>query len=171
MWDLDTIIAQNNQAAIDYMMRGREVDIAQSPQPKVWSLTLLAQKLQVGPPQLAILLQYFTNYDTLESFLGLIRRYLPEHEDEILSAAGGQRTYKFCYLFGKKYFPLPPYAFNATVEQLVTGLPIELMAMSYSVYHDLDMRRGYLLLLSLVDVRKPPRGTSSSMTRLSIGVP
>jgi len=150
MWDLDSIIAQNNQAAIDYMMRGREVDVAQSPQPKAWSLSLLAQKLRVGPPQLAILLQSFTNYDTLESFLGLIRRYLPEHEDEILSAPGGQRAYTFSYLFGKKYFPLPPYAFNSTLEQFTTGLPVELMSMSYSAYHELDMRRGYLLLLSLV---------------------
>ncbi|MBA7680040.1 hypothetical protein ES703_88347 [subsurface metagenome] len=150
MWDLDQIIAQNNQAAIDYMMRGREVDVAQSPQPKAWSLSLLAQKLRVGPPQLSILLQSFTDYETLETFLGIIRRYLPEHEDEILSVDGRQRAYKFCYLFGKKYFPLPPYAFNSTLEQLTTGLPVELMAMSYSAYHELDMRRGYLLLLSLV---------------------
>lgn len=132
------------------MMRGREVDVAQSPQPKAWSLSLLAQKLRVGPPQLARLLEAFTNYETMAAFLGLIRQYLPEHEDEILEATGGQRTYKFCYLFGKKYFPLPPYAFNATAEQLTSALPIELMAMSYSSYHGLDMRPGYLLLLSLV---------------------
>ena len=150
MWDLGTIIQQNNQVAIDYMMRGREVDVAQSPQPKVWSLSLLAQKLQVGPPLLSELLNCFTNYDTLEGFLRLIRRYLPEHEEEILSEPGGQRVYRFCYLFGKKYFPLPPYAFQATVEQLVTGMPVELMAMSYSAYHELEIRRGYLLLLSLV---------------------
>jgi len=150
MWDLDSIIRQNNQAAIDYMMRGREVDVAQSPQPKAWSLSLLAKKLQVGPPQLARLLEAFTDYETMAGFLGLIRRYLPEHEDEILETTGEQRTYKFCYLFGKKYFPLPPYAFNANVEQLTSGMPIELMAMSYSSYHGLDLRPGYLQLLSLV---------------------
>jgi len=150
MWDLDSIVAQNNQAAIDYMMRGREVDVAQSPQPKAWSLSLLAKKLQVGPPQLARLLQCFTDYETMADFLRLIRQFLPEHEDEILEATGEQRTYKFCYLFGKKYFPLPPYAFNATVEQLTNGMPVELMAMSYSAYHGLDLRQGYLLLLSLV---------------------
>jgi len=150
MWDLDSIVRQNNQAAIDYMMRGREVDVAQSPQPKAWSLSLLAKKLQVGPPQLARLLEAFTDYETMAAFLGLIRQYLPEHEDEILETTGEQRTYKFCYLFGKKYFPLPPYAFNATVEQLTNGMPIELMAMSYSSYHGLDLRPGYLLLLSLV---------------------
>ena len=150
MWDLDQIITQNNQAAIDYMMRGREVDVAQSPQPKEWSLSLLAQKLMVGPPHLESLLESFTDYDTLATFLGIIRRFLPEHEDEILSAPRQQRTYTFCYLFGKKHFPLPPYAFQATVEQLTSCLPIELMAMSHSAYHELDIRQGYLLLQSLV---------------------
>jgi len=150
MWDLDTIIRQNNQAAIDYMMRGRAVDVAQSPQPQTWSLALLAEKLRVGPPMLAELLKCFTNIDTLEGFLGLIREFLPEHEEEILSEHGGRRVYRFCYLFGKRYFPLPPYAFEAEVGEIMSGLPVELMAMSYSAYHDLDIRRGYLLLLSLV---------------------
>lgn len=150
MWDLDTIIAQNNQAAIDFMMQGREVEVAQSPQPKEWSLTLLAQKLQVGPPSLAILLQSFTNYDTLKAFVELIRQYLPEHEEELLSAAVTQRSYKFCHLFGKKYFPLPSGAFTASLGQLTENMPVVLMGMSYSAYHDLDMRLGYILLLSLV---------------------
>ena len=150
MWDLDSIIQQNNQAAIDYMMRGREVDVAQSPQPQGWSLSLLAEKLRVGPPMLSQLLWAFTNFDTLEGFLNLIREYLPEHEEEILSEPGGRRVYRFCYLFGKRYFPLPPYTFEANVEQIVTGMPVELMAMSYSVYHGLEMRPGYLLLLSLL---------------------
>jgi len=150
MWDLDSIIRQNNQAAIDYMMRGRAVDVAQSPQPRGWSLSLLAEKLRVGPPMLSQLLEAFTNFDTLEDFLNLIREYLPEHEEEILSEPGGRRVYRFCYLFGKRYFLLPPYIFEANVEQIVTSMPVELMAMSYSVYHDLDMRPGYLLLLSLL---------------------
>lgn len=150
MWDLDSIIRQNNQVAIDYMMRGQEVDVAQSPQPRAWSLALLADKLRIGPPLLSELLNCFTNFDTLEKFLGLIRQFLPEHEEEILSEPGGRRVYRFCYLFGKRYFPLPPYTAEANVEQLVSGLPVELMAMSYSAYHELEMRRGYLLLLSLV---------------------
>jgi len=149
MWDLDAIIRSNNQAAIDYMMRGRKVDIAQSPQPQAWSLSLLAEKLKVGPPLLSKLLDSFTDIDTLEKFLGLIREYLPEHEEEILSS-GTRKVYRFCYLFSKSYFPLPPYASQAEVSGLVSCLPVELMAMSHSAYHDLEMRWGYLLLLSLV---------------------
>jgi len=150
MWDLDSIIRNNNQAAINYMMRGRAVDVVQSPQPEAWSLTLLAEKLRVGPPMLAYLLDAFTNFDTLESFLRLIRNVLPEHEEEILSENGVRRVYRFCYLFGKKYYPLPPYTFTANVSQLVAGMPVEFMAMSYSAYHELNMRPGYLLLLALV---------------------
>jgi len=150
MWDLESIIRQNNQAAVDVFMKGRAVEVAQSPQPKAWTLSLLAEKLRVGPPLLSQLLGCFTNYETLESFLLLIRQFLPEHEEEILSESSGQRVYRFCYLFGERYFPLPIYTSNATVDQLVAGMPIELLAFSYSVYHELDLRQAYLLLLSLV---------------------
>jgi len=150
MWDLDQIIQQNNQAAIDYMMRGRKVDIAQSPQPQNWSLSMLAEKLKVGPPLLAKLLDSFTNIEALEGFLGIIREFLPEHEEEILWERGRQRVYRFCYLFTKKYYPLPSYASDIDAVDLVSCLPVELMAMTYSAYHDLDIREGYLLLLSLV---------------------
>ncbi|KKL65590.1 hypothetical protein LCGC14_2153520, partial [marine sediment metagenome] len=91
MWDLDSIIRQNNQAAINYMMRGRAVDVAQSPQPQSWSLSLLADKLSIGPPLLTELLKCFTNFEALENFLGLIREFLPEHEEEILSEPSGQK--------------------------------------------------------------------------------
>ena len=111
---------------------------------------MLAEKLRVGPPMLSELLKSFTNFEVLEKFLGLIREFLPEHEEEILSEPGGRRVYKFCYLFGKRYFPLPTYTHQANYEQLTNALPVELMAMSYSAYHDLGMRCGYLLLLSLV---------------------
>ena len=132
------------------MMRGREVDVAQSPQPQAWSLSLLAERLRIGPPMLSELLKSFTNIDALEDFLKLIRQFLPEHEQDILSQPGGRRVYRFCYLFGKRYFPLPPWAFESSVGQIATTLPVELLAMSYSVYHELGMRVGYMLLLSLV---------------------
>ena len=151
MWDIDSIIRNNNQVAIDYMMRGIAVESAQSPQPQTWSLTLLAAKLHVGPPVLSELLKSFVNYETLENFLDLVRKFLPEYEQEILGEDGGQRVYRFCYLFGKKYYPLPSYASHVEVGVLVVGLPVELMGMSYSAYHELSMRDGYLLLLSLVE--------------------
>jgi hypothetical protein len=150
MWDLDTIIAENNRAAIEAMMRPPAVEAAQTPLPEAWPLLDLAKKLRVGPPLLAELLKCFTNIDDIEKFVAIIREFLPEHENEILSEPRFGRLYKFCYLFNKRYFPLPVFMHEAALGQFVASLPLELMGMSYSAYHDLGMRLGYALLLALV---------------------
>ncbi|MBA7587940.1 hypothetical protein ES708_29988 [subsurface metagenome] len=149
MWDLDTIIRQNNEAALDYMMRGKQLEEAQSPQPEAWVLSLLASKLTVGPPLLTHIIDCLENIDTVEGFLGLIRTLLPEYELEIMSEPRNRRVYRFCYHFGKKYYPLPANT-ECGVGDWVSSMPVALMAMSYSAYHELEMRPGYLLLLSLV---------------------
>ncbi|KKM00761.1 hypothetical protein LCGC14_1801180 [marine sediment metagenome] len=82
--------------------------------------------------------------------MGLIRRYLPEHELEILSETRNQRMYRFSYLFGGKYFPLPPWSHQRDIGVFVRSMPVELAGMSYSAYHDLNFRPGYQLLLALV---------------------
>ncbi len=150
MWDLDTIIRENNRVALQAMMREREVEVAQSPQPEAWSLTTLAKKMKIGPPMLAELLKCFTNLEEIQAFVNMVKEFLPEHEDEILGEPRYGRVYKFCYLFGKRYFPLPPFAHEASFSNFVVGMPVELMGMSYSAYHDLETRPGYTLLLSLV---------------------
>lgn len=150
MWDLDSIVRQNNQAAISYMMAGQTLGDAQAPQPEAWSLSVLAEKLRIGPPLLEELLQGFLDIDTVKSFLELVRTYLPEHEEDITSQPRSQRVYRFCYLFGKRYYPLPVWSHNASMKEFVSGMPVELMAMSHSAYHELDMRPGYLMLMSLV---------------------
>jgi hypothetical protein len=58
-------------------------------------------------------------------------------------------VYKFCYYFGLEYYPLPANT-DCPPADWVNSMPVELMAMSYSAYHELQMRPGYLLLLSLV---------------------
>jgi hypothetical protein len=150
MWDLETIIAENNRAALEAMMRPPAVEKAQTPLPEAWPLSTLAKKLQIGPPLLAELLKCFTNIDDIEKFVAIIREFLPEHENEILSEPRFGRLYKFCYLFNKRYFPLPVFMHEAALGQFVASLPLELMGMSYSAYHDLGMRLGYALLLALV---------------------
>ncbi|HUT68151.1 MAG TPA: hypothetical protein VMW86_06340 [Dehalococcoidales bacterium] len=150
MWDLDTIIAQNNQAAIEAMMRPPAVEAAQTPRPEAWPLSTLAKKLKVGPPLLSELLKCFTNIDDIEKFVAIIREFLPEHEADILTEPRFGRLYKFCYLFSKRYFPLPIFMQEAELGGFVASLPVEMMGMSYSSYHDLGMRLGYALLLALV---------------------
>ncbi len=151
MWDLDTIVRDNNQSALDWMMRTLEVERAQDVRTEIWPLTMLAEKLREGPVNLDALIAYFKEYKTLDAFTSLIKQFIPEHEDEIMSVAWDQRAYKFCYFFSRKYYPLPQGAFQADISALVDqGLPVALMGLSYSTYHELDMRPGYQLLLSLV---------------------
>ena len=133
------------------MMRGHQVAVAEMPKPKVWTLALLAEKLKVGPPLLSELIDLCTKIDTIEGFLELIRTFLPEHEAEILAERRMQRIYRFAYLFGERYFPLPPFIHKCNLEEFVGALPVRLMGMSHSVYHEPgDMRPGFVLLLSLV---------------------
>lgn len=130
-------------------MRGKELEEVQSPQPEAWALALLADVLKVGPPLLTEIINCLENIDSVEAFLRLVRMLLPEHEVEIMSGARSRRVYRFCYFFGKKYYPLPANT-DCGIGDWVNGMPVVLMAMSYSAYHELEMRPGYLLLLSLV---------------------
>jgi len=150
MWDLDTIVQQNNKIALEAMMNAPEVAAARAPLPEAWSLSTLAKKMKVGPPLLTELLKCFTNTDEIQKFVSIIREFLPEHEANILSEPRFGRLYTFCYLFGKKYYPLPVFSQENELGNFVAGLPVELFGMSYSEYHNLDMRPGYILLLGLV---------------------
>jgi hypothetical protein len=149
LWDLDQIVRQNNQAALESIMRGRKADEAQSPQPEGWALSLLADILKVGPPLLTEIMGCLEQIETVKEFRALVRMLLPEYESEIMSAPRNRRVYKFCYYFGLEYYPLPANT-DCHPADWVNGMPVELMAMSYSAYHELQMRPGYILLLSLV---------------------
>jgi hypothetical protein len=130
-------------------MRGRKADETRSPQPEGWALSLLADVLKVGPPMLSEIIGCLEQIETVKEFRALVRMLLPEYESEIMAAPRNRRVYKFCYYFGQEYYPLPA---NTDCHPLdwVNGMPVELMAMSYSAYHELAMRPGYLLLLALV---------------------
>jgi len=130
-------------------MRGRQTDATQSPQPEGWALSLLAEMLKVGPPLLTEIIGCLEQIDTVKEFQALVRMLLPEYESEIMAAPRNRRVYKFCYYFGQEYYPLPANT-DCHPADWVNGMPVELMAMSYSAYHELQMRPGYLLLLSLV---------------------
>jgi len=150
MWDLDQIIRNNNQAAVEYMMRGQKADEIESAIPAAWTLERVAARLRIGPPALSELMNCCMDFQKIQAFLELIRQYLPEHEEEILSQPRDQRLHRFCYLFGKRYFQLPASAADNNLGNFVVGMPVLLAGMSHNVYHDLELHPGYLLLLSLV---------------------
>jgi len=122
---------------------------AQEPKPEAWALSLLADILKVGPPLLSEMIECLNRVDTVREFVELVRMLLPEYEKEIMSAPRNRRVYKFCFFFGKKYYPLPANT-ECPPTDWVNGMPVELMAMSYTAWHNMDMRPGFLMLLSLV---------------------
>jgi len=142
-------VRQNNQVGLEAIMRGRNAEEAQSPQPEGWALSILADMLKVGPPLLTEIIGCLDQIETVKEFRQLVKLLLPEYESEIMGAARNRRVYKFCYYFGIEYYPLPANT-DCPPGDWVSGMPVELMAMSYSAYHELQLRPGYLLLLSLV---------------------
>ena len=131
-------------------MRGQKADEVESAIPAAWTLERVAAKLRIGPPALSELMNCCMEFKKIEAFLELIRVYLPQHEEEILSQPRDQRLHQFCYLFGKRYFRLPPFASDADLGNFAVSMPVTLAAMSHDAYHELELRPGYLLLLSLV---------------------
>ncbi len=133
------------------MMDTLRVEVVQSPQPANWSLSVLTGKMRAGPPPvLSELLSHFTDVEVMSGFLELIMRYLPGHETDILAERGNARLYRFCRLFEERYFPLPAGTSNQQLGDFVQAMPVTLMGMSYGAYHELGMRPGYILLLSLL---------------------
>ena len=149
MWDIEQIIEQNNQAALNAIMMPQKLTEAQEPKPEGWALSLLADILKVGPPLLTEMIECLNRVDTVREFVELVRMLLPEYEKDIMSAPRNRRVYKFCFFFGKKYYPLPANT-DCPPTEWVNGMPVELMAMSYTAWHNMDMRPGFQLLLSLI---------------------
>jgi hypothetical protein len=150
VWDIDNIIRKNNQAALDWMMRGQRMEAAQGPKPEAWALSILADNMVTGPPSLTHLTFVFTDPEVTQKFIQLIRKFLPEHEKTIMAEARNRRVYKFCHLFSGLYYELSAESYQYSMSYFVSGMPVDLVGLSYSAYHDLEMSRGYLLLLSLV---------------------
>jgi hypothetical protein len=121
----------------------------QHPQPKVWALSMLAEMLKVGPPQLDEIIKCLEGIGDIKKFVALVQMLLPEHEKEIMAARRNKRVYKFCYFFGQKYYPLPANM-DCPPDVWTYGIPVELLGFSYTAYHDMGMRPGYQMLLSLL---------------------
>lgn len=150
MWDLYQIIQENNRAAIQLMMGGIRLERVRNKVPDSWPLDEICRKLQIGPPLLSEIISGFVDIESLERFRELINFFLPGHEEEILSQRRPERIAKFCHLFAQEHYPLPVWAPNMNLDEFSRGLPVETLAMSHSAWHEMDMRAGYLMLLSLV---------------------
>lgn len=121
--------------------------------PPVFPLSVLATKLQGGPPSLAYFVELIQQSEWFKDFLDLVREYLPEREVEIMAEDLEERASKFVYYFSKQYFPLREDVFEegVSIADILGDIPVQLMGFSYSGYHGfMDFRPGYILLLSLI---------------------
>lgn len=150
MWDIYNIIRQNNQASLEYMMEGLALQKTNNYIPAVYPLDMLASKMQSGPPNLGVLASILRDNSGHTKFAELVRTFLSGDEKRIIAAPKDQRVKLFCKQFAKKYYPLPFWAHDITINGLINSLPVELYGFSYDVYENLEMRDGYLLLLSLL---------------------
>ncbi|MDD5511521.1 MAG: hypothetical protein PHI12_12035 [Dehalococcoidales bacterium] len=150
MWDIDSLVRSNNQASLDWMMRGRQSQIAVEPHPKAWPLSVLASRMLFGPVNLEALIALLTDATGNSKFFGLVRKFLPEYEKKIMRAAKTERVYEFCQHFSQKYYPVPGGYYTANIAGLLETLPVDLFGLSYTSYEDMSMRDGYLCLLSLL---------------------
>ena len=144
------MIDQNNRAALESMMTSPVYDEQISVRPEGgWPLSMLADMLKVGPPLLTEIIKSMESVKDTDKFVNLVQMLLPEYENDIMSAPRRRRVYKFCFYFGKKYYPLPANM-DCPPAEWGNNMPVTLFGLSYKEYHELDMRPGYLLMLSLV---------------------
>jgi len=162
MYDLEALRYLNQQAHIRAVALANEDRNPDSPisgetrvikPPPVFPLSIIAGKLQGGPPSLAYFVELIQQSEWFKDFLDLVREYLPEHEVDILAEDLDRRAFKFVNYFSQKYFPLRDDVFDerVSIADLIDSVPVQLMGFSYESYHGfMDFRQGYILLLSLI---------------------
>jgi len=150
LWDIDSIIRNNNAAVAEYFQDGRRVNAAYNPILTEWPLSILAQNMIAGPVNLKHLADLLLDDSNDIGLRMLSRKFLPEFEIEIMNAPQGKRVSQFCKRFSERYYELEAHVYNLSPDALCENLPVSLMGLSKGAYHDLDFRAGYLLLMSLV---------------------
>jgi hypothetical protein len=150
MWDIDQIIRNNNAAVLEYFQDGRRVNAAYNPILEEWPLSILAAKMKAGPVNIKTLTDLLQDDSDDIGLQTLSRKFLPEFEIEIMGMQRGKRVGQFCKRFSERHYELQSDTYRLNSFGLCKNLPVTLMGLSKADYHDLNFRRGYLLLMSLV---------------------
>ena len=77
-------------------------DLSKPVAEKAMPLTVLADRLTLGPPSIGVLIDLLEQSEYVQEFLELVREYLPEHEKEIMLEDHDDRAYRFCQLFSAR---------------------------------------------------------------------
>lgn len=120
----------------------------------VMPLDVLADRLTLSPPSVAALIELLERWEWVHDFYELVREFLPEHEREIMGLMPEEKVERFYHLFQERYFPLEesPFFDFEGFEYIVSSIPVPVMGIGYTEYHEWeeDMRVSFVLLLSLV---------------------
>ncbi len=148
-WDLDSLHYMNERACYPAERRPVEAAVVKEP---VLPLAVLEKKLRRGIPSIGCILDLFDQSEYLGEFLTLVRKFLPEHEQDIMTGPIERRVERFIRLWEPRYFPLADFVWDdLSLEQFVGGIPVDLYGLSYDQYHDCDnFRPGYIILMALV---------------------
>lgn len=154
MFDLDRLHYANEQAHLLAVQRANEQAARddQPPPPPVYPLAILARKLLVGPPSLAVLIDLMEGTEYVSAFMELVREFLPDLETEIQATDIYQRIDVFVHHFNQRYFPLSETTDweEFTLADFLHHIPVELWGFTYTDYHEFqDFRPGHIAQLAL----------------------
>jgi len=161
MWDLDTLHYLNYRAAKEQRQNKLKADTP------LGSLVLQLQAPR--PPALSILLRLFDSAESYSEFVKLVREYLPEREQDILSETSpSAQMAAFASYFEDRYLPLEPRFRDGDIEddyyELLRELPVTFMGMSWEDYESLnDYRLGLQLMSFLVECPLTDSGVRVSL--------
>ena len=116
-------------------------------------LETLSRILRRGPSRLSALLDIMGGAEDYTVFVGLVREFLPDREDDILSAGDHEDVIQaFARDFGERYFPLEEIVLDESFAEVINFIPVSFRGFDLDDYHFLpDWRTGFLLGALLVD--------------------
>lgn len=121
-------------------------------------LSVLAGRLRwLGVPSLSVLIGRLEGAEEYEDFVALVREFLPEREQEVLSESTPQsQVAVFASHFEVRYFPLDDSFKMGDIESygdLTRFIPVIPLGLSYDEYQLMasDWRPGFQLLTYLVE--------------------
>jgi len=124
---------------------------------RVSPLMTLARKLLARRiPSLSSLVAQISDAEDYAQFVDMVRRYLPEREQEVLhEPTPASQIARFASYFEDRYFPLDEYIKYGEIEsygELTYRIPVIVLGFSYEDYHEVHLwRPGALLMTYLIE--------------------
>lgn len=118
-------------------------------------MTLIRRLKSLAPPSLSWLVSRLKGLEDFEEFLEIVREFVPEWEQEIMSKADAtDQIAAFADRFEDRYFPLQDFmrCDAEDYRDLTSQIPVVLRSFDYDDYHDIEgLRDGLQLMIYLLE--------------------